>query len=167
MNEAILSWTGAIASFIGTGVTIFQSIKVRKDKKAVEKYAFQVQTNLQMTEISTLIEKGNKAKTTVQKYSSKTKTSVGLNEAKDKTLVLDFITAVNEKKHLIKEAKIDDLLDTGKKLLNINDYDNLVYNISNILSILEKNKDRAFLYDGENIQSQRLLESKIIGENTN
>lgn len=154
MSEAFLSWAGAIASFVGTGITIFQAIKVHRDKRIVEKYASQIQTNLQMTEISTLIEKGTKAKCIVEKYSFKSKTKVGLNEAKDKSSIQDFFTSVNEKKHLIAESKIDSLFIDGKKYLALNEYDNLLYNISDILSILGKNKDTAFLYDSENIVSK-------------
>lgn len=154
MTEAILSWSGAIISFIGTGITVFQVIKVRKDKKVVEKYALQVQVNLQMTEISTLIEKGNRAKNVVVKYSSKSKTKIGLNEAKDKGVVQDFFTSVNEKKHLLISSNTESLLIDGRNYLTTNDYDNLLFNISDILSLLGKKKDSIFLYDNNQKQKK-------------
>ena len=65
------------------------------------------------------------------------KTSNGLNESKDKTFIHDFLTEINEDKHLLKQETIGLVL-SAKKYLTENNYDDLIYCISDIISELKE-----------------------------
>ena len=133
------STTGTlIATYIGTLISVISAIVAVCGKKAVIKYRNEIFTRFQSNEIAKLCEKGNKAKDIVLNYSSKTrKTSNGLNESKDKTFIHDFLTEINENKHLLKQETIGLVL-SAKKYLTENNYDDLIYCISDIISELKE-----------------------------
>lgn len=137
------SGTGAvIATYVGTGISIISAIGAWIAKSQTKKYRDEVIVRFQSNKLSVLIEKGNKAKDAVFPYTSKkSKTAKGLNESKDKELVQDFFTEVNENVHLINVKKIKTLINNGKKLLSENNYDDLLYCISDLISELKKVSD--------------------------
>lgn len=134
------STTGTIiATYVGTLISVISAIVAVCGKKAVIKYRDEIFARFQSNEIAKLCEKGNKAKDIVLNYSSKTrKASNGLNESKDKTFIHDFLTEINENKYLLKKQEIIDLILSAKKYLSKNNYDDLIYCISDIISELKE-----------------------------
>lgn len=138
--KEFFSTTGTIiATYVGTLISVISAIVAVCGKKAVIKYRNEIFARFQANEIAKLCEKGNKAKGIVLNYSSKTrKASNGLNESKDKTFIHDFLTEINENKHLLKKQETIELILSAKKFLTENNYDELIYCISDIISELKE-----------------------------
>ena len=111
MKDFFSTTSTIIATYIGTLISVISAI-VAVCGNGILLVGNKLTKNLVLTsknedEIAKLCEKGNKAKDIVLNYSSKTrKTSNGLNESKDKTFIHDFLTEINENKHLLKQETI-------------------------------------------------------------
>lgn len=145
--KEFLSTTGSIiATYIGTAISLISAIVATHEKNRVKKYKDEIFTRLQLSEFAKLYEKGKKAKEIVSKYSSRNKnTKNGLNESKDKMFITDFLTEINENKHLMKKDEIKTWLSEAKKYLTENKYNDLLFCISDIISELNELNDKSFI----------------------
>ena len=138
-----LSTTGAvIATYIGTGISIASACVAFFSKRKIEKYKDELQIRIQDKELSQLIENGNKAKTAALNFSTKKrKTSTGQQKEDADKQIKDFLSGINENKHLIKAKTINKLYKAGKEHLKKGQYDELFYTISDVISLLRKLSD--------------------------
>lgn len=142
MSDFFLGTGAVIATYIGTFISIGSAIAAFCAKSEVEKYRDELKIRIQDKELSKLIEMAKNAKIAAHNFSSKkTKTSAGQKKEDADRIIEDFLTELNENVHLIKSSKIRNLYKTGKGFLDNNKYDDLFYNISDIISILKKLTD--------------------------
>ncbi|MCR4734847.1 MAG: hypothetical protein K5829_07590 [Treponema sp.] len=131
-----------IATYIGTGISAYAAYKAWRAKSKVEEFRDELKIRLQDKELTKLIELGKKAEDSSNKFSSrKSTTSVGQNKENANEQIKDFLSGINENKHLIKGTSINNIYKKAKENLKNENYDELFFNISDIISILKKHTD--------------------------
>lgn len=131
-----------IATYIGTGISAYAAYKAWRAKSKVEEFRDELKIRLQDKELTKLIELGKKAEDSTNKFSSrKSMTSVGQNKEDANEQIKDFLSGINENKHLIKGTSINNIYKKAKENLKNENYDELFFNISDIISILKKHTD--------------------------
>lgn len=135
--------TGAIiATYIGTVISIVSAIAACCAKSKVDKYRDELKIRIQDKELTGLIEKGKKAKDIVNNISSaKITTTIGKAQEEDEKQIKDFLSGINENKHLINNPTLDKLYLRAKDHFEQKKYNDLFYNISDIISILKEHTD--------------------------
>lgn len=142
MSEVISGIGPIIATYIGTGISIFSAIAACRAKSKVEKYRDELKIRIQDKELTGLIEKGKKAKDIVNNISSaKITTTIGKTQEEDEKQIKDFLSGINENKHLINNPTVDKLYLRAKDHFKQQKYNDLFYNISDIISILKQHTD--------------------------
>ena len=132
-----------IATYIGTAFSIGSAIAAFCAKSKVEEYRDELKIRIQDKELTGLIEKGKKAKDIVNNISSaKITTTMGKKHEDDEKQIKDFLSGINENKHLINTPTVDKLYLRAKDHFEKQKYNELFYNISDIISILKQNTDK-------------------------